>query len=131
MHFLTSLIHRYNSAAVPLRRGVACVLVETGPQKTLLVHPGVSVTRLGVYVLPLPREYSVRSSLPAKGKGPGRVLDPGAPPIEPSGCFFVTVETLDPFHRLLDLSRELAQEVLGYVHPLYPVAASKDWGAWK
>lgn len=94
-HFLAAAVKRHSCRPVTVVRKYVCVKVELHIRSAkaggdqLHVHPGVFFIKPGSTVLPLPDGI--------------QVIDPETKePIPASGRFYVTSESFDPFHLLLD-----------------------------
>lgn len=64
------------------------VRIERGSPRTLTIQPGVSVLKVDVMLIPLPENV--------------RVVDGDGNAVVASHRFWVTTESFDPFHLLLD-----------------------------
>lgn len=89
MHFLGKLA-RHEQRHLDGPR-VAVIVKWTSRRQSALVLVGsdVGVAKDGVRIAELPKKI--------------RVLDPDGEPVAASGRFFVTTETVDPYHLLLDI----------------------------
>lgn len=85
-HFLAGDVHGRNESVV--QRPYACVKVEMVGKTTLRVLPGVFFIKTGSYVRAVPEKISV--------------VDEDGKKIQASGQFYVSSESIDPYHLLLD-----------------------------
>jgi uncharacterized SAM-binding protein YcdF (DUF218 family) len=85
-HFLGGGVRGIHESVV--RRPYACVKVELGGKTTLRVLPGVFFVKAGSYVRALPEKIVV--------------VDEAGETVTASGQFYVTSESIDPYHLLID-----------------------------
>lgn len=85
-HFLASRAQGIQDLVT--RRPYACVKVELVDKTTLRVLPEIFVMRTGSYVRALPEKIAV--------------VDGDGEKLCPSGQFYVTSESIDPYHLLID-----------------------------
>lgn len=94
-HFLAGAVKKHACHPMTVIRSYACVKIELHRRSAkaggdqLHVHPGIFLIKPGSTILPLPDSIQVIDSETKE-------------PIPASGRFFVTSESLDPFHLLLD-----------------------------
>lgn len=86
-HFLASPGYAYREVVVT--RTYACVKVELVNKTTLRVLPEVNLIKPGSYVRLLPEKISV--------------TDENGDKVPASGRFYVTSESIDPYHLLIDV----------------------------
>ena len=85
-HFLAGPVRGFHDAVV--RRPYACVKVKLLGKTTLRVFPGVFFVKTGSYVRVLPEKIAV--------------VDEAGETVPASGQFYVTSESIDPYHLLID-----------------------------
>ena len=86
-HFLPGPGNQHHGVVV--KRPHACVKVELVNKTTLRVLPGVALIKPGTYVQLVPEKINV--------------IDGSSGEISASGRFYVTSETIDPYHLLIDV----------------------------
>lgn len=86
-HFLSGPDNQHHGVVV--KRPYAYVPVELVNKTTLRVLPGVALIKPGTYVRLVPEKINV--------------VDESGGVIPASGRFYVTSETIDPYHLLIDV----------------------------